>query len=251
MSIDNHEEGRKQRGATADQRRVRAAVPAVMKAWEGLTDEERLVWDVQGSNRRMKGISYFKKVNLRRFLLGQALLRVPPESRPYDPRPLLKGVDIRNREGRITIELELSRKPDAPRTVWASRPCNLGVKKPRRCPRLGWLPPLKGRWVEITAPYFKKHGDYIKQHSLQLVGKRIFVRLRLETDDGANLYEQVRAVVPKPEVQIAGKAPSPSKVHRRSIEGPSKTLRSIKTAPRQRRAIAPLGPKGRGRKAGV
>jgi hypothetical protein len=147
---------------------------------------------------------------------------VPPPFKPYDGRPILKGLSIRNRDGRITLELELRRVPDAPQTVWASLPCNLGQKKPSSCPRLGWLPAPQGRWSEITKLYFKKHGEYIKEHGLQLVGKRIFIRLRAETDDGPNLYEQVRAVVPKPEVQVSKKGLISSNELRTSFEGSSK-----------------------------
>ena len=194
----------------------------VMKAWEALSDEERLTWDIAGKPQRMKGIHYFKQVNLRRLRRGEELARVPARSKPHDGRPLLKRVDIGNRDGRITLELELRRVPDAPRTVWASLPCNLGLKKPSSCPRLGWLPAPQSRWSEITKLYFANYGEYIKEHGLQLAGKRIFIRLRQETDDGPNLYEQVRAVVPQPKVQMSKKSPVSSNELRTSFEGSSK-----------------------------
>ena len=34
---------------------------------------------------------------------------------------------------------------------------------------------------------------------MPLAGKRIFIRLRQEGDIGANLYEEVKALVPEPE----------------------------------------------------
>ncbi len=227
---------RERTGRSAEQRRVSAAMVLVMQAWEELSDEERLAWDSAGSLRRMKGINYFKQVNLRRLLRGEELTRVPLPSKGYDPKPLIKGLDIRNRGGRITLELELFRKPDGLWTVWASLPSNLGVKKPRECPRLGRLPVLQGRWCEITTLYFKKYGAYIKQHGLQLVGKRIFVRLRQELDEGVPLYEQVRGVVPKPEVPMGKKGPSSSKEVRRRFEGASKGVRNITPVPRPRLA---------------
>jgi len=193
----------------------------------------------------MKGINYFKQVNLRRLRRGDELARVPSPSKPYDGRPLLKGLHIRNRGGRITLELQLRRALDAPRTVWGSLPSNLGLKKPRECPRLGWLPVPQGRWIEITRLYFKKHGEYIKQHGLQLVGKRIFIRLRREVDEGVQLYEQVKAVVPTPEVEMTKKGLSSSKGVRRRFEGASKGVRSITPTTRQQRA---LGGRGVGRR---
>ena len=237
MSAKRGSERRGRQGRSAEQRRASAAVPAVMAAWEDLTDQERLPWESSSSLRRMSAVSYFKMVNMRRLLRGEEMIRVPPLSKPYDPRPLLKGLDIRNRDGRITLELELTRAPDTPRTVWASRPCNRGVKKPDKCPWLGWLPVSRGRWREITALYFKKHGEYIKDQGLELVGKRIFVRLRQETDDGANLYEQVRAVVPKPEVKMGKKALIPTKLLRSPCEAPAKHHADHKPSASPRHAL--------------
>jgi hypothetical protein len=220
------------------QRQSRAAMVQVMKAWEALRDEQRLAWDVQASQRRMKGIHYFKQVNLRRLQRGEDLAQVPPPSKTYDARPLLKTLDIRNRNGQITLELQLRRAPDFPCTVWASLPCNLGLKKPRRCPRLGWLPALQGRWCRITHLYFNKHGQYLQDHGLPLVGKRIFVRLRAETDDGPDLHEEIKAVVPQPEIQIDKNTLSPSKGHRRIAVGSSKGLRTSTLTARHPRAPA-------------
>ncbi len=213
-----------------------------MAAWENLSDEERLVWDVQGSLRRMKGVNYFKQVNLRRVRRGDDLVRVPPQPKPLDAKPILKKLHLRNRDGKISLELELSRVPKARRTVWASLPCNLGLKKPRECPRLGWLPLLQSRWTDITGLYFAKHGEYIRQHGLPLEGKRIFIRVRQEVDDGVQLYEQVKAVVPKAEAPMGKKGPSSSKEVRRVFEGGSKEHRSITPATRQQRATrTPVG----------
>ena len=224
------------------QRQGSGAMNQVMKAWEALRDEERLAWEVQGSLRRMKGVNYFKQVNLRRLRRGDDLVRVPPQPKPLDAKPILKKLHLSNRDGEITLELEFSRVPKARRTVWGSLPCNLGLKKPRECPRLGWLPLLQSRWNEITGLYFAKHGESIRRHGLPLEGKRIFIRVRQEVDDGVQLYEQVKAVVPKAEVQMGKKGPSSSKEVRRGFEGGSKGLRSITPTTRQQRATrTPVG----------
>ena len=246
MTIFDHELSEKARrrtdGRSALQRQGNAAMTQVMKAWEALSDEQRLTWEVAGSNRRRKAINYFKQVNLRRLRGGEALASVPPRPKLCDTRPLLKGLNIRNRGGRITLELQLWRAPDGPRTVWASLPSNLGLKKPHSCPRLGWLPAPQGRWSEFTKLYFKKHGEYLKRHGLPLVGKRIFIRLRQELDDGPPLYEQVKAVVPQPEVPIGKKGLSSSKDHRILFEGPSNALRNnTRTSRGQHAARTPLG----------
>jgi len=186
-------------GRSDAQRQGSAALTQVMRAWEDLTDEERLTWNVTGTSRRTSGINLFKSVNLRRLRRGNELARLPPQPRPINPKPLLKRLHIYNRGGRITFRLELSRRPTEPTTLWGSRPCNRGMAKPRNCPRLGWLPAPLRLVCEITRPYFQKHRDYLIKHQVQLVGKRIFIRVRRELDVGAIVYEQVQAVVPPPD----------------------------------------------------
>jgi hypothetical protein len=211
-----------------------------MRVWEDLTDEERLTWYTGGKSWRMKGINYFKQVNLRRVRRGEEPARVPLPRKARDSRPLVKGLEIENRGGRITLELVLRRAPEGRWTVWASLPCNLGLRRPHKCPRLDWLPVTQGRRVEITALYFRKHGAYIRQHALPLEGKRIFVRVRQEVDEGAQLYEQVRAVVPKPEVATARNRLIPSKDLRIPFEEPSKPLRTNTPTSRLRHATPAL-----------
>ena len=192
--------GRRRKGPSAEQRQGNAAFTYVMKTWGALTDEEYLAWNVAGKTRRTHGINYFKQVNLRRVRRGEELARVPPQPKPYDAGPVLKRLVIRNRGGgRLTLELEFRRVPTAPMTVWGARPCSRGVTKPDKCPRLGWLPAPEDGVCDITALYFTKHGPYIQEHGVELTGKRIFIRIRREMDDGANLYEEVKAVVPEPE----------------------------------------------------
>jgi|WetSurMetagenome_2_1015567.scaffolds.fasta_scaffold162055_2 hypothetical protein len=218
MSNSNHTAPRARNRRSEEQRQGSTALRQVMHGWEALSDEERLAWDSHAAQRRMKGINYFKQVNLRRIRRGDDPTPVPPPLKVYDARPLLKELNIRNRAGRITLKLRFRRAPDSPRTVWASLPCNCGAKQPRHCPRLGWLPTVRGDRCDITKLYFGKHLEHIKRHGLLLVGKRIFVRLRAETDDGANLYEQVKAIVPLPEVKITKNALRPSKPLRSPFE---------------------------------
>jgi len=210
MPAKRRREGRGQKARTADQQYGSAIFTQVMQAWEELTDEERLTWNVEGKSRRTHGINYFRSVNLRRLRRGEELARVPPPPRTFNAKPLLKRLYIFNRGGRITLKLVLSRVPAEPTTVWGARPCKRGWAKPPKCPRLGWMPPQKGGVVDITELYFKKHGDYIREQRVQLVGKRIFIRARQELDTGAALYEQVAAVVPPPEPWGGKKGPYPS-----------------------------------------
>jgi hypothetical protein len=175
-----------------------AAMAYVMQSWEALTDPERLSWDSHASPRRMTRVNLFKLVNLRRTRRGEEVSRKPPVSQVWDGEPLVKELRIEFRKGCLVIRLRLARTPETPRSVWASLPCSRGRKQPRSCPRLGWLPKPRDGWCDISALYFAKYGEYLRRHGIQLIGKRIFVRVRPETDDGPNLHEQVKAIVPDP-----------------------------------------------------
>jgi len=199
-AVKRGKKGGRRKGPSAEQRQGNAAVPQVMGLWEELSDAERLAWNVEGAERRMKGVNYFKKINLRRARRGAELLREPvaPAYKTLDGDPVLKGLRIYNRGGRVTLEVELRKAPAAPRTVWGARPCNRGVGKPDKCPRLRRLPTPKDGVSKITELYFMKHGEYIERNRVQLAGKRIFIRIRQEVDDDDNVYEEANAVVPEP-----------------------------------------------------
>ena len=170
-----------------------------MNAWEQLSDEERLTWRTYAATRRRKGIAIFKQVNLRRLRRGEELSRLPPVAKVYDGKPILKQLLIYNHGTRLTLKLELLRTPTAPTTVWGALPCNRGLERPDKCPRLCWLPEAVDGVCDITRQYYEKYGEHLKARGVQLTGKRIFIRTRRESDEGPNLFEQVQAVVPPPE----------------------------------------------------
>jgi hypothetical protein len=94
---------------------------------------------------------------------------------------------------------QVSLPPNARFTVWSLRPCHLGISACHKCPRLGPLPSPENVWSNISGLCFQKHGDYNKAQSVQIVGKRIVIRLRQELDTGAAVCEEARAVVPPPQ----------------------------------------------------
>jgi len=184
---------------SAAQREWARAVARASAAWEYLSDEQRLLWNVAAKTWRMSGQRYFVKINARRLREGQDLLTEPPKAVRYDPKRVLKRLVITNQRGRIVLKLKVSPVPGARYTVWGSLPCSQGVSRCYNCPRLGALPAPVGGWSDITGLYFRKHGDYIVEHEVPVIGKRIYIRVRQERDDGPALYEEVRAVVPAPE----------------------------------------------------
>jgi hypothetical protein len=190
--------GRRVIPRSAAQLEWNAAVACASEAWEFLTDEERLTWRVAGSNGRMTGQRYFVRINAPRIRDGLPLLTTPPVSERPGPRLLLKELIITNHRGDLSLKLRLAGLPAGRYTVWGARPCNLGLANAPKCPRLGPLPPLVNGLSNITSLYFLKHGPYIEQHRLPLTGKRIYIRLREERDEGPGIYQEVRAIVPGP-----------------------------------------------------
>ncbi len=167
-------------------------------AWERLTDEQRLIWQVTASNRRTTGRKYFISVNVRRFYRGETPLLLPPSPEVPCSCHVLQALLLTNQRGRLGIKLGVRLPPGARFTVWASRPCNAGRLSIPRCPQIGPLPPPVYGWSDLTAPYLKKHGAWISQQRLQLMGKRIFVLLRQEMDTRPGLPHLVKGLIPPP-----------------------------------------------------
>ena len=200
--------GRPEKRRSAAQQEWNAAVGYASQAWECLTDNQRLIWNVAASTRRTTGQRYFVQINAPRIRDGEPLLTTPPPPEPYTPRLVLQELIITNRHDRISLKLRLTGVLAGRYTVWGARPCNLGLSGAPKCPRLGPLPPLVNHLSNITSLYFLKHGPYIDEHRLPLPGKRIYIRLRQEFDEGPGIYQQVRAIVPGPEDRGApGKTP--------------------------------------------
>jgi hypothetical protein len=184
---------------SADQREWNVAVGLASKAWETLTDEQFRTWNVAAKTRRSSGQRYFVAINAPRFRDRQEPLKVPPVPATYSGKQILKRFTIGNRGGRITLLVVVARVPGVRITVWASRPCNRGISRIPECPRLGDLPAPTGGVCHITWLYFRKHWDYIEKHGVELVGKRIFIQLRVELEGWGKLSEPASAVVPPPE----------------------------------------------------
>jgi hypothetical protein len=199
MKRDLKQEGRRKKGRSAAQQEWNAAVARASQAWEYLTDQERLTWNTAAELRCTSGQRYFVQVNAPRLRDNKELLRLPPPAESPISRRILKRFVITNRGGRVALKLHLAFPPKGRFTVWASRPCRLGVSRYVKCPRLGLVPEPKGLVSEITALYFQKHGEYIVLHGRALVGMRIVVRVRQELAEGSRTYEEAREIVPPPE----------------------------------------------------
>jgi hypothetical protein len=191
--------GRPEKARSDAQQEWNACVGYASQAWEHLTDEERLEWNVAASTNRSTGQRYFVQINAPRIRDHETVLRTPPASEPLTPRLVLQALIITNRNNRISLKVRLSGVPAGRYTVWGSRPCNLGLSNAPKCPRLGPLPEPVNNISTLTSLYFLKHGPYIEKHKLQLAGKRIYIRLREERSQGPGIYQQARAIVPGPD----------------------------------------------------
>ena len=194
-------EGRRRTVRSADQREWNVAVGLASKAWLDLSDEQYLTWNVAAKSRRTSGQRYFTGVNAPRIRDRQEPLKAPPAVATYSGKRILKRFTIGNRSGRITLVLVVSRVPGVRITVWGSRPCNRGISRIPDCPRLGELPEPTGGVSDFTWHYFRKHWEYIEKNDVELVGKRIFIQLRVELEGWGKLCERASAVVPAPEAR--------------------------------------------------
>ena len=202
MAFRPPQESRRRSKRSADQRKWNLCVALASRAWDALTDEQRLAWNTAAERRRISGHSYFTGVNAPRIRDGLPVLTEVPAPVAGSGKAILKRVLISNWRGQITLKVEVSLPRGVRVTVWASRPCNQGVSFNAKCPRLGELPEPVGGMSDITAPYFEKHGEYIEARGMELVGKRIFVRVREESGSGPAHFEEKNAVVPPPGVPV-------------------------------------------------
>ena len=201
MARKPRKEGRRRAVRSADQREWNVAVGLASRAWLDLTDEQYRTWNVAAKSRRTSGQRYFTGVNAPRIRDRQEPLKVPPAPATYSGKRILKRFIISNRGDRITLVLVVFPVPGVRITVWGSRPCNRGISVGIRCPRLGELPAPQGGVSDFTWHYFRKHWEYIEKNGVELVGKRIFIQLRVELEGWGKLCERASAVVPPPEVR--------------------------------------------------
>ena len=201
MTRKPRQDDRRRSVRSADQREWNVAVGLASKAWETLSDEEYRTWNVAAKTQRTSGQRYFVGTNAPRFRDRQEPLRKPPPVATYSGKRILKRFIISNRADRITLLVTVSQVPGVRITIWASRPCNRGVSRRPECPRLGDLPEPTGGVSNFTWLYFRKHWAYIEKQGVELVGKRIFIQLRVELEGWVKLFEVAQAVVPPPEVK--------------------------------------------------
>jgi hypothetical protein len=186
---------------TAARKHTQGEFRAVVKAWGELTDEQYRAWRERAKREKSKSRmgkrssltaqTYFGRVNNPRRAFGLPPLKDPPPRAQFGPNPVI-GLILTNRAGRITIQLELSGPPTVGIMVFGAPPCNRGVLRCFKCPRLCPLPAPVGKLSDITKQYVEKHG-------WPAVGQRVFIRTRQYMDGGHDGFQEFSAVVPAEE----------------------------------------------------
>ncbi len=174
------------------------AMRIVAKAWNSLTEEQAHRWalagpyvpsrKVLGKAGHLDGRGFFFKVNLPRARLGQELLLEPPAQAGFGPNPAV-AFTITNDKWDFAMELTLARAPTEEIMLWASPPCNPGKRRNWDYRVLGLLQtPVEG------ANNFRRL--YVKRFGVPPVGKRVFVRVRQQTNGWRGEPWEASAVVP-------------------------------------------------------
>jgi hypothetical protein len=174
------------------------AMRIVAEAWNNLTDEQRNRWHlagpyvpsrkVFGKAGRLDGRGFFFKANVPRARLGQELLLEPPARTAFSQNPAV-AFTITNDQWDFAMELTLARAPTEEIMLWASPPCNPGKRRNWDYRVLGLLQtPVEGA-NNIRRLYVKRFG-------VPPVGKRVFVRVRQQTNGWRGEPWEGSAVVP-------------------------------------------------------
>src|ERR1035437_2736820 len=184
---------------TATQRRARAILSAVSKAWsELLTEPERRAWMAAGRKVRshprlgqagpLTGEMHFAGINSARAAIGRELLRVPPERVVFGPNPV-EELTVSYIQGRLRLELRVSGPVTEDIMVLGAAPCSPRWRKCRKPVYLGLLPAPEGRVSDITEMYVRRFGE-------PKAGERVFIRTRQQTNGWEGWNKDVSEVVP-------------------------------------------------------
>src|ERR1035441_4633044 len=184
---------------TAAQRRARAILSAVSKAWsELLTEPERQVWMAAGAkvrsrpgvsqSGRLSGEMHFAGINSARLSIGRELLRVPPERIVFGPNPV-EELTISYDQGRLRLELRGPGPVTEDIMVLGAAPCSPRWRKCRKPVYLGLLPAPEGGVSDITEMYVRRFGE-------PKAGERVFIRTRQQTNGWEGWNKDVSEVVP-------------------------------------------------------
>ncbi len=130
----------------------------------------------------------FVKLNSALAAVGLPPVMEAPKRVKFGPNPV-ERLHIGNRQGRITLELELGRAFGGYVVVLGSRPCSAGISVRSSYSTIGLLrAPGRGR-KDISALYVKRFG-------VPAAGMRVFIRTRQLINGWQDEFKDVNALVP-------------------------------------------------------
>jgi len=189
---------RRARKDTLPRQLARAHCASFAQLWCTLTDQQQAGWRALARRTPCKaspqpgahphGCQVFVKLNCALASVGLPHLLDAPKRAKLRLSPV-KRLHITRRQGRIRLELELSRKPTAHIVVRGSRPCSAGISTRNTYSIIGLLPaPSHGR-CDIT-------GLYVKRFGVPPVGTRVFIRTHQLLNGWEDEFKDLHARVP-------------------------------------------------------
>ena len=180
------------------QRQARAYLTTESRAWDGLTDAQRLAWtnaakEVQSKSRlgmsgTLTGNQLFVKINTSLLTIGGDAVTAPPAVPSWEALPIT-ALTITNVSNVVAIKLTTTGAPADGSMLRGAAPCNPGIA---RCPDVAYLGTLDSpvsNAITITAAYTARYG-------VPAVGKRVFVTVNQNIDGWQDIPLQFDAVVP-------------------------------------------------------
>ncbi len=168
------------------------------RLWRRLSDQQRAGWMAiarqtpcksgDESGARLHGCQLLMKINCTLAGAGLPPVKDAPKRVKLGPNPV-KGLRIRNRQGKVTLELELDRACAGYLVVLGSRPCSAGISVRNTYSTIGLLRGARRGWHDITALYVKRFG-------VPPAGWRVFIRTRQIVGGWGDEFADVHALVP-------------------------------------------------------
>ncbi len=176
----------------------RQVLGGIARNWQTIAETQRLAWNEAGEKVRsrprlgqsgpLSGFLLFVKVNCNLEFVGEPMVDTPPAV-PAFASNVVKGLELTNPGGVVTIRLICSGSSPAFNLVWATPPKNPGRFRVRDYYYLGQLPAVVGGKADITALYTAKFG-------VPAAGQKVFIQSRQMLDGYQALPYQWSGIVP-------------------------------------------------------
>ncbi len=183
---------------TAAQMRVRGVFATNARAWDALTEAQRIAWIAAAATHQSKtrcgtsgpltGLQFYQQVNANLLLLGQDAVTDPPATPVFgDLAP--QNLIIANAAGVVTMKLTCPTPPGENTIIEATPPQKAGVSICTNYRVIGTCPAAVAGSADITALYTAKFGAPAS-------GQKVFVRCRLMVNGFQGVPNAFSGIVP-------------------------------------------------------